>query len=89
MVARAKKIAKAYKVEPVVEETISSPVQYQDFVKVFEKIEPISGRLEIQSILTKFLRQVLQYSPQDLYSVIYLASNSVAPAYECVELGYR
>ncbi|KAL3914950.1 MAG: hypothetical protein SGILL_005872 [Bacillariaceae sp.] len=87
LIARAKKIAKAYKVEAVVEDTVSSPVLYVELAKVFDKIEAISGRLDIQALMTKFLRQVLQYSPQDLNSAIYLASNSVAPSYECVELG--
>lgn len=83
---RAKKIAKAYKVELEVD-PITSPVLYADLVKSLEDIEAISGRLDIQAILTKLLRRVLQYSPQDIYAVVYLASNSVAPAYECVELG--
>jgi DNA ligase-1 len=26
-------------------------------------------------------------NPKDLYQLIYLTSNTVAPAYECVELG--
>ena len=51
------------------------------------EIEGITARLQIQSILTKLLRQVLLRHPADLYPLIYLASNSVAPAYECVELG--
>ena len=37
--------------------------------------------------MTTLLRQVLLRHPTDLYPLIYLASNSVAPAYECVELG--
>ena len=64
-----------------------SPIPYQMLTKEFEKIDNITGRLEIQAIMTKLFRQVILTTPQDLYSLIYLASNSVAPAYECVELG--
>lgn len=67
--------------------SLSSPVLYKDLVEVLEQIETISGRLEIQALLTNFVRRLLRFSPQDLYSVVYLASNSIAPAYECVELG--
>jgi DNA ligase 1 len=63
------------------------PILYQTLTKALDKIEKITGRLEIQSIMTKLFRQVLLTTPQDLYPLIYLASNSVAPAYECVELG--
>ncbi|KAG7348013.1 ATP-dependent DNA ligase [Nitzschia inconspicua] len=87
LVARAKKIAKAYKVEPVIPEAVSSPVLYLELARIFEKIEAISSRLDIQAIFTKFLRQILQFAPQDLPAAIYMACNSVAPAYECVELG--
>ncbi len=68
-------------------EALASPALYEDVVKVFEQIEAISSRLEIQSILTTFFRRLLRDSPHDLYHVVYLASNSIAPAYECVELG--
>lgn len=86
LIQRAKKLAKAYKVEPTVD-SITSPILYSDLVKELDDIEAITSRLDIQAILTKFLRRVLRYSPQDIYAVVYLASNSVAPAYECVELG--
>lgn len=87
LVARAKKIAKAYKVEDVIQDAVSSPVLYVELAKIFDKIEGISSRLEIQAIFTKFLRQILQFAPEDLPAAIYMACNSVAPAYECVELG--
>jgi DNA ligase-1 len=86
LIQQAKKLSKAAKVEVDVEE-LSSPVPYQELAKTLEKIEATSKRLEIQSILTKLLRRILQHCPQDLHSVIYLASNSLAPAYECIELG--
>ena len=86
LVKQAKKLAKLSKVEASVD-SISTPVLYQELVETLEKIEAITGRLEIQGLLTKLFRRILQTSPKDLYSVIYLASNSIAPAYECVELG--
>jgi DNA ligase-1 len=64
-----------------------APIPYATLVNVFEQIDKITGRLEIQGILTSLFRQVLLTTPQDLYPVVYLASNSVAPAFECVELG--
>jgi DNA ligase-1 len=60
---------------------------YLFLCQALSQIESITARLQIQSILTKLFRQVLLRHPQDLYPLIYLASNSVAPAYECVELG--
>ena len=39
----------------------------------------------IAVILPSSLQEIL--NPKDLYPIVYLASNSVAPAYECVELG--
>jgi hypothetical protein len=60
---------------------------YLVLCEVFEQIEETSGRLEIQRMLTDLMRQVLLKHPQDMYALLYLASNSVAPAYECVELG--
>jgi DNA ligase-1 len=83
---RAKKLAKLAKVAWEVDE-IGSPVLYQDLVETLEQIEAISSRLEIQALMTKLFRRVLQHSPKDMYTIIYLASNSIAPAYECVELG--
>ena len=65
----------------------SKSLPYLFLCQSFSEIEAITGRLQIQSIMTKLFRQVLLRNPADLYPLIYLASNSVAPAYECVELG--
>ena len=70
-------------------------VPYVVLCQVFAQIEEITGRLQIQEILTKLLRQILlrransdnDTTCRDLYDVLYLASNEVAPAYQCVELG--
>lgn len=63
------------------------PMLYSMLVQTFEKIEKIKGRLEIQSLMTDLFRRVILTNPKELYPVVYLASNSVAPAYKCVELG--
>ncbi len=64
-------------------------VQYKDLVAVLDQIEGISGRLEIQALMTKFFRRIIAFGslPDDLTASVYLASNTVAPSYECVELG--
>jgi DNA ligase-1 len=86
--AQANKLVKQAKVSTNDQlEPLSSPALYQDLVKVFEQIEAISSRLEIQGLMTTFFRRLLRDSPTDLYHCVYLASNSIAPAYECVELG--
>jgi DNA ligase-1 len=110
LVRRAKKIAKAYKVDIEIEgeflpptksavkkstkksatsaEEDNSVVQYKDLVEVLEEIEGTSKRLEIQALMTKFFRRIIKFgTPADLNAAVYLASNTVAPAYECVELG--
>eukprot|EP00934_Nitzschia_sp_Nitz4_P002723 Nitzschia sp. Nitz4//scaffold65_size103378//35545//38141//NITZ4_004463-RA/size103378-augustus-gene-0.79-mRNA-1//1//CDS//3329556231//2713//frame0 len=88
LLSQAAQLAKEAKV-PTTDKlpALESPVLYQDLVNVLDQIEAVSGRLEIQALLTTFLRQLLRDAPQDLYSAVYLASNSIAPAYECVELG--
>lgn len=67
--------------------TWKDSVSYAAVCETFEAIDEISGRLEIQQRLTELFRRVLLRNPKDLYQLIYLASNTVAPAYECVELG--
>lgn len=63
------------------------PVPYSVLCKTLSEIEAISSRLEIQSKLTKLFRLCLLKYPKDLITLVYLSSNSVAAAYECVELG--
>ena len=65
----------------------SGSLPYLVLSEAMERIEDLSGRLEIQEQLTDLFRQVIAEHPEDMYFVIYLVSNSVAPAYECVELG--
>jgi len=66
---------------------------YAVLCQAFGKIEAVTSRLAIQEILTTLFRQILLKETTtgacntDMSTVLYLASNSVAPAYECVELG--
>jgi DNA ligase 1 len=84
-----------YKTDEAVLKEISSSVwttgadmPYAVLCQAFVKIEAITGRLDIQEILTTLFRQImLQQCFSDMSPVVYLASNSVAAAYECVELG--
>lgn len=63
------------------------PLPYSMLCDCLVKIEGTTKRLEIQSILTTLFRQVMLRAPSELITCLYLGSNSVAAAYECVELG--
>ena len=70
------------------ESFVDEPLSYLVFCNTMEQIEAISGRLEIQALLTNLFCHVISSStPTDLYDLVYLSSNSVAPSYECIELG--
>jgi len=62
-------------------------IPYSVVCDTFIEIEKISSRLQIQDILTKLFQKVFLTTPKDVSVLIYLASNTVAPAYDCVELG--
>lgn len=65
----------------------SEPAPYSILCETLSSIEAISSRLEIQKHLTDLFRLCLLKNPSDLITLVYLASNSVAAAFECVELG--
>jgi DNA ligase-1 len=64
-----------------------TPASYSTLCQTLSSIDAISSRLDIQKQLTNLFRLCLIKNPADLLSLVYLASNSVAAAYECVELG--
>ncbi len=64
-----------------------TPITYSILCSTLSDIEAITSRLEIQKHLTDLFRLCLLKCPNDLITLVYLASNSVAPAFECVELG--
>jgi DNA ligase-1 len=67
----------------------TGPMPYKTLCDALALIEETSSRLAIQVCLTKLLRSILltRTAKDDLLTVLYLASNSVAPAFDCVELG--
>jgi DNA ligase-1 len=62
-------------------------VPYKVLADTFQRIESITGRLEITNILTTLFRAVIAATPNDLAPIVFLCCNQVAPAYENVELG--
>ena len=67
--------------------TWSNTLPYAVLCQTLAEIEAITARLQIQQILTKLFRTILLQAPHDLYTALYLTSNSVAPACDNVELG--
>jgi DNA ligase-1 len=62
-------------------------VPYQALAEVFEKIDSISSRLDIQTHMTKLFRAILILTPKDLAACMFLACNKLASAYDNVEIG--
>eukprot|EP00814_Leptocylindrus_danicus_P006390 CAMPEP_0116016860 /NCGR_PEP_ID=MMETSP0321-20121206/7720_1 /TAXON_ID=163516 /ORGANISM="Leptocylindrus danicus var. danicus, Strain B650" /LENGTH=883 /DNA_ID=CAMNT_0003486975 /DNA_START=75 /DNA_END=2726 /DNA_ORIENTATION=- len=67
--------------------TKGKPVPYSAITEAFAAAEAITSRLAIQEIMTKLFRSALLLKPEEVICLVYLCSNSVAPAYKCVELG--
>jgi hypothetical protein len=67
--------------------TWSQTLPYAVLCQTLAEIEAITARLQIQQLLTKLFRSILLLAPLDLYTALYLTSNSVAPACDNVELG--
>ena len=62
-------------------------VPYLALVNTFEAISKVSGRLEKESLFCKLFQAVISTTPLELDAIVHLASNSVGPAYEGLELG--
>lgn len=78
---------KAQKMDHSASSSLAS-LDYIHVCEAFEKIEAITARLQIQEIVTNLFReQIDSGNPENIYPLMYLCSNTVAPAYECVELG--
>ncbi|ETV73308.1 hypothetical protein, variant 6 [Aphanomyces astaci] len=68
--------------------TAGDPVPYAALSKVFAVIEDESSRLIIQDTLADFFRSVIELTPSDLVSCIYLCvCTELAPAYDNVQIG--
>ena len=63
------------------------PVPYLFLAEVFESISETTKRIEIAEMLTNAFRTILASSPDDLLAAVYLASNTIAPQHEGVDLG--
>jgi DNA ligase-1 len=64
-----------------------SPVPYIALCNTFESISSVGGRLDKEELFCRLFRNVIKTTPQDLIAMVYLASNSISPAYEGLELG--
>lgn len=60
---------------------------YTFLADAFTKVEQITGRLQIQAILSDLFRAIIVATPEDLVNTIYLCINKLAPAHEGIELG--
>ena len=58
-----------------------------DLCNVFEKVSSTTKRLEIQAILTSFLKEVISEDPKSLAAVLHLCNASIYPEYLNTELG--
>ena len=62
-------------------------IPYSAVCDTFEKISEVPERLKKEKLFCNLFRAVVRTCPDDLKTVIYLASNSISPAYEGLELG--
>jgi DNA ligase-1 len=62
-------------------------VPYKFISEIFEAISCVSGRIEKENLLCTLFTAILITTPRDLDIAVYLTTNTVAPAYENVELG--
>ena len=67
--------------------TVGQPTPYLYLANVFESIAETTKRLEIAELLTNAFRTILASKPDDLLAAVYLASNTIAPQHEGVDLG--
>ncbi len=67
--------------------TVGQPTPYLYLANVFESIAETTKRLEIAELLTNAFRTVIASNPDDLLAAVYLASNTIAPQHEGVDLG--
>lgn len=62
-------------------------IPYLALVDTFESISKVGGRLDKESLFCRLFRAVISTTPLELDAIVHLASNSVGPAYEGLELG--
>lgn len=74
-------------VEKIITWKSGEPVPYLALVEIFEQISKVGGRLEKENLFSRLFRAVISTTPEDLDSIVYLASNEVSPVYDGKELG--
>lgn len=62
-------------------------VLFLDLCNELEKISKTTKRLEIQEILSAFLKKIIANNPDSLHAVLYLCNSTVFPEYHNTELG--
>lgn len=62
-------------------------IPYLALVDTFESISKVGGRLDKESLFCRLFRAIISTTPLELDVIVHLASNSVGPAYEGLELG--
>ena len=67
--------------------SIGESVPYAALVDTFEAVSAIGGRLDKESLFRTLFVAVIKSKPTELDYVVHLASNSLGPAYEGLELG--
>ncbi|PNP47177.1 hypothetical protein THARTR1_10682 [Trichoderma harzianum] len=73
--------------DPYPDWTAGTPVPYAALCKTFSLIELTTKRLIIMEHCSRFLRQVMRLTPDDLLPTVLLMINKLAPDYAGIELG--
>jgi DNA ligase 1 len=87
IVPPAQSITKANVVSAAPATEVGQSIPYLALVNTFEAVSEVSGRLDKENLFCKLFREVIATCPSDLTAVVYLASNSISPAYDGLELG--
>lgn len=68
---------------------VGKPIPYSALAETFSQIDSTTKRLEIQSILSNFLANVISHAqkPEEVTQVVYLCINRLCPDYIGMELG--
>lgn len=74
-------------VEQIITWKRGEPVPYLALVEIFEQISKVGGRLDKENLFSRLFRAVISTTPEDLDTIVYLASNEVSPVYDGKELG--
>lgn len=65
----------------------TSAIKFTDLCAVFQRISETKKRIEIQTILTEFYKQIIEDDPESLIAALYLCNGTLAPEHYNKELG--